>query len=100
MEGGAAPEDSRHAPHPALPTDSVRASLDWVLERLAGAGMQPVAVPQHTALLQQAGLHCVRVVCPGLLPMTFGHVNRRLALTRLDHGLRAQAASLPPHPFM
>ena len=100
LQGGDAAEDPRYAPGFGPPSDSVRASLAWLLERLAGASLRPIAVPQHTAQLRQAGLHCVKVVCPGLSPMTFGHRNRRLASARLDAATQRRAASLPPHPFM
>lgn len=100
LQGGEAAEHPCYAPDFAPPADSVRGSLAWMLERLASAGLRPIAVPQHTAQLRQAGLHCVKVVCPGLLPMTFGHLNRRLVLPRLDEATQRQAAGLPPHPFM
>lgn len=80
---------------------SVGASLDAVVRALGAAGLSPIAVPQPAPLLRQAGLHCVKIVCPGLLPMTFGHRHRRLSLPRLgDQAAQQAAASLPPHPFM
>jgi ribosomal protein S12 methylthiotransferase accessory factor len=100
LQGGVAADAVRHREAPAA-VDSVAASLAWVVQSLAAAGLSPIAVPQPASLLKQAGLHCVKVVCPGLLPMTFGHRHRRLALPRLgDLAAQQRAAMLPPHPFM
>ncbi|MFJ6486406.1 TOMM precursor leader peptide-binding protein [Streptomyces sp. NPDC091682] len=79
--------------------------------RLARAGLEVIAVDQtEPGLREQFGLHCVKVIVPGALPMTFGHVNRRtLGLPRLlevPHrlgrtGRPAHHGELPlhPHPF-
>ncbi|CAM5295870.1 Putative thiopeptide-lantipeptide biosynthesis protein OS=Streptomyces glaucescens OX=1907 GN=SGLAU_00750 PE=4 SV=1 [Streptomyces glaucescens] len=56
------------------------------------------------------GLHCAKVIVPGTLPMTFGHVNRRTAgldrLLQVPHRLgravrspRREELPLYPHPF-
>lgn len=62
--------------------------------------------PEH----QPCGLRCVKVLMPGLLPMTFGQHNRRVTdLERLyqlpcelgyqDHPLTAAEVNPHPHPF-
>lgn len=80
---------------------SVRASLEWVLARLRAAGLRAIAVEQRVPSLEGPGLKCVKMICPGLLPMTFGHVNRRPTLARIgDAAALAAAAARPPHPFM
>ncbi|MFJ2751128.1 TOMM precursor leader peptide-binding protein [Streptomyces sp. NPDC087297] len=85
--------------------------LTGTVERLARAGLEVITVDQsEPGLRDRFGLHCVKAVVPGALPMTFGHVNRRtLGLTRLldvPHRLRrtprpARHEELPlhPHPF-
>jgi ribosomal protein S12 methylthiotransferase accessory factor len=69
-----------------------------------------IVVNQTTPELQRNGLHCVKVLIPGMLPMTFGHHLRRLeGLERVlqvpvDLGyasrtLTRQQLNLHPHPF-
>jgi ribosomal protein S12 methylthiotransferase accessory factor len=100
LQGPASADDYRLQQAPSG-LDSVGASLAWLVQRLGQSGLMPISVPQPVPMLQQAGLHCVKVVCPGLLPMTFGHRHRRLSLSRLgDQAAQQQAAALPPHPFM
>ncbi|KOU22469.1 hypothetical protein ADK51_20320 [Streptomyces sp. WM6368] len=85
--------------------------LTGTVERLARAGLEVITVDQsEPGLRDRFGLHCVKAVVPGALPMTFGHVNRRtLGLTRLldvPHRLgrtprpaRLEELPLHPHPF-
>lgn len=86
----------------------LRADLATALDGMATAGLEVIAVDQTRPELARAGLHCVRVVVPGLLPMTFGHRNRRtdglprLRSTSLPYpsGRAAEAIDdAPPHPF-
>ncbi|MCC3371565.1 TOMM precursor leader peptide-binding protein [Cohnella sp. REN36] len=88
-------------------TEELRA----VLQRLAACGLEAIAVRQSTEEVRRNGLHCVKMIVPGLLPMTFGHSMRRLAdLPRLRSvpsslGYSAdpldEAAVNPyPHPFL
>ncbi|MFF3677496.1 TOMM precursor leader peptide-binding protein [Streptomyces sp. NPDC002120] len=85
--------------------------LTLTVERLARAGLEVITVDQsEPGLREWFGLHCVKAVVPGALPMTFGHVNRRtLGLPRLldvPHRLgrtgrpaRHEELPLHPHPF-
>ncbi|MEQ4715024.1 TOMM precursor leader peptide-binding protein [Nonomuraea sp. B19D2] len=87
----------------------LRADLDVAVGGLREAGMDVLVVDQTMPELRRNGLTCVRVLVPGLVPMTFGHRNRRTRrLPRLTEG-----AGLPypgrlepdeevgcvPHPF-
>ncbi|WP_327027903.1 TOMM precursor leader peptide-binding protein [Micromonospora sp. NBC_01740] len=75
------------------------------------AGVEPVVVDQSIPELRQAlGLHAAKVVVPGTLPMTFGHLNRRTrglprlltvpaVLGRLPGRPRYEDLALHPHPF-
>ncbi|SFR06415.1 ribosomal protein S12 methylthiotransferase accessory factor [Lentzea waywayandensis] len=69
--------------------------LDHYTEDLKAKGLELIAVDQsdpHTA--NTLGLHSAKVIVPGTLPMTFGHLHRRTrGLPRLD----LQAGH--PHPF-
>ncbi|HLI05741.1 MAG TPA: TOMM precursor leader peptide-binding protein [Ktedonobacteraceae bacterium] len=92
-------------PSPDLTQDLMRA-----VERVLARGYDVVVVNQTAPELQATGLHCVRVLVPGLVPMAFGHDFRRLygieRLYRLpvelgysDHVLSEAELNPYPHPF-
>ncbi|MET9886130.1 TOMM precursor leader peptide-binding protein [Streptomyces sp. NPDC006430] len=95
---------------PAPVADLTRLLTDTVA-RLAAEELEVVAVTQdEPGIRDRLGLHCAKVIVPGTLPMTFGHVNRRtLGLSRLlevPHQLGRTAGPLRhdelplyPHPF-
>ena len=81
-----------------------------VLRRLSSHGLDVVVVDQTTPEHRAGGLHCVKVIVPGTLPMTFGHANRRVhGLPRLFavpallgyrlQSLAPQDVNPHPHPF-
>ncbi|GGN08463.1 hypothetical protein GCM10011609_55150 [Lentzea pudingi] len=85
-------------PLQALPDQRTHTDLRELLDRytqdLAAKDLELIAVDQsdpHT--VNTLGLHSAKVVVPGTLPMTFGHLHRRTGLPRLN--LRAGH----PHPF-
>lgn len=70
-----------------------------------------IVVEQTTAELREIGLHCVKAIIPGMLPMTFGHHLRRTqGLDRvlqvpMELGFARQPLSYDdlnphPHPFL
>jgi ribosomal protein S12 methylthiotransferase accessory factor len=84
----------------------LRATVDRYLAR----GHDVVVVDQTTPEHRVAGLSCVKVLVPGLLPMTFGHWARRVdGLPRLlaapqslgytERRLRPDEVNPHPHPF-
>ncbi|MER7755338.1 TOMM precursor leader peptide-binding protein [Kitasatospora sp. NPDC097643] len=87
------------------------ALLRRTVDRLAAEGLEVVTVAQdEPGVRDRLGLHAVKVLVPGTLPMTFGHVNRRtLGLPRLlevphrlgrtPRPLRHADLALHPHPF-
>jgi ribosomal protein S12 methylthiotransferase accessory factor len=87
----------------------LRADLDTAVDGFLAAGIDVLVVDQTMPELTRNGLHCVRVLAPGLVPMTFGHANRRTCgLPRLTEGVGIPYRSqLPPgeeigcipHPF-
>jgi len=93
-------------------TDStdLRDDLAVAVEGVLGAGMDVLVVDQTMPELERSGLVCVKVLVPGMLPMTFGHCNRRTEhlprLTqdgRLPYDGAVAVGDLPlgavPHPF-
>ncbi|WP_030343482.1 TOMM precursor leader peptide-binding protein [Streptomyces sp. NRRL S-1022] len=96
------------APEPV--TDLTRL-LDRTVERLAAGGLEVIAVTQdEPGVRERLGLRCAKVIVPGTLPMTFGHVNRRTAgldrllevprrLGRTTRSPHHDELPLHPHPF-
>ena len=95
---------------PAPVTDLTRA-LTGLVGHLAEIGLQTVAVDQTDRWIEsRLGLHAAKVIVPGTLPMSFGHVHHRtLNLPRLVEvparlgraraGLRHADLPRHPHPF-
>ena len=88
----------------------LRDDLAEAVDRMISGGMDVVVVDQTSPLHEAAGLHCVKVIAPGSLSMTFGHRNRRTTglprLREVPHRLGyaphllADADINPhPHPF-
>lgn len=84
--------------------------LKEILDTFRNRGLEVIVVDQTAPELAKNGLHCVKVLIPGMLPMTFGHHLTRL--TGLDRVLNVPAeigyAGRPltfeelnqkPHPF-
>jgi ribosomal protein S12 methylthiotransferase accessory factor len=92
-------------------TDStdLRDDLAVAIDGIARAEMDVLVVDQTMPELKRSGLSCVKVLVPGMLPMTFGHRNRRTEhLPRLtDDGRLPYDSAAPlaepvgalPHPF-
>lgn len=92
------------------PTTDLRADLQLLVDAVAAAGFDTVAVDQTMAVQRSLGLHTVSVITPGLVPVDFGWARQRArsmerTLTaRHDAGLDQQplaAADLTraPHPL-
>ncbi|GAA1941088.1 TOMM precursor leader peptide-binding protein [Kitasatospora viridis] len=85
----------------------LRDDLTEAVDRMLAGGMDVVVVNQTSPLHEAADLHCVKVIAPGALSMTFGHRNRRTTGLprllevphRLGHAARPLTeADLNPHP--
>ncbi|MFJ1745733.1 TOMM precursor leader peptide-binding protein [Streptomyces sp. NPDC088116] len=87
----------------------LRADLYTAVAGILDRGLDVLVVDQTMPELARNGLSCVRVLVPGLIPMTFGHRNRRTrGLPRLTDGTGVPYRSLlapgreigaVPHPF-
>lgn len=96
---------------PRLPTGDVALALRLLLERTHALGMDAVVVDQSAPELVDAlGVHAVKVLVPGTVPLTFGHRQRRtVGIPRLASGASILEGALPwdddprpnpvPHPF-
>ena len=91
------------------PAADLLAALRHVTGRYLDEGLDVVVVDQTAREQEAVGLTSVKVLIPGLLPMTFGHRNRRVDLPRLRElpvrlGHRAEPLARGeinpyPHPF-
>jgi ribosomal protein S12 methylthiotransferase accessory factor len=84
--------------------------LAAAVRRLDRHGLDVIVVDQTTPEHRTGGFHCVKVIVPGTLSMTFGHHNRRThELSRLyvvprllgyrDRDLKPDEINTHPHPF-
>jgi ribosomal protein S12 methylthiotransferase accessory factor len=84
-------------------SESWAARSGRLVDAVAGAGLDAIAVDQTTPEQAALGLAAARVLVPGALPMTFGHGARRLAgadrLTRRLEAAGADGVNPWPHPF-
>ncbi|MFJ5292938.1 TOMM precursor leader peptide-binding protein [Streptomyces sp. NPDC088348] len=113
--GGRPPQERRNlrelAERYAWPRHTdLRADLDELVGRFAATGLEAIVVDQTTPVHTASGLSCVKVLVPGLLPMTFGHHLRRITgldrvltvshrLGRSARPLRPEEVNPYPHPF-
>ncbi|MFC0215782.1 TOMM precursor leader peptide-binding protein [Paenibacillus chartarius] len=84
--------------------------LKEVLQAFRRLGLDVIVVDQTTPELRRNRLHCVKVLIPGMLPMTFGyHLTRLTGLKRVldvpaklgyvKQPLREDQLNSHPHPF-
>jgi ribosomal protein S12 methylthiotransferase accessory factor len=92
---------------PSVATPTAAGDLAVVVGRLAAAGYEAVAVDLTTDEALRAGLRVVKVIVPGLMPLSFVHRARFLAHPRLyqaparmGHPTHDEAGLNPwPQPF-
>jgi ribosomal protein S12 methylthiotransferase accessory factor len=98
-------EFKRKAKHADLTDD-----LKDILQAFRTLNLDVIVVDQTTPEIRRNGLYCVRVLIPGMLPMTFGHhLTRLTGLERvfrvpMELGYAKQPLTLEqlnphPHPF-
>ncbi|MFJ8530218.1 TOMM precursor leader peptide-binding protein [Bacillus sp. NPDC094106] len=84
--------------------------LRHLLDRLHQSGLEVIVIDQTVPLIEKNGLSCVKVLIPGMLPMTFGHhLTRTTGLQRAltvpmklgytDEPLTFKQLNQHPHPF-
>ncbi|MBP0726647.1 TOMM precursor leader peptide-binding protein [Bacillus sp. RG28] len=95
-------ETKRHA--------DIKDDLQYVLQTLKQKNFDVIVVNQTSPEIKRNGLHCVKVIIPGMLPMTFGyHLTRLTGLERvlripMELGYRKTPLTYEqlnphPHPF-
>lgn len=93
------------------PVHDLDHALRELVAHFAGLGLDVLAVDQTDPIIRdQVGLHATKVIVPGTLPMTFGHVHHRTRglprlltvpyqLGRVPAPLRYEDLPIDPHPF-
>lgn len=100
----------RHVVAEAFQHSDLTDDLAEVVQRLRRHGLDVIVVNQTTPEHRAGGISCVKAIVPGMLPMTFGHDNRRIhGLPRLfevprllgyrDRTLLPEEINPHPHPF-
>jgi ribosomal protein S12 methylthiotransferase accessory factor len=95
---------------PLLAHKDLRDDLNVLINHYLTLGTDVIVVDQTAPECKADGLRCVKVLMPGMLPMTFGHRYRRTTgLPRLynvpyhlgyyDHPLTDAELNPHPHPF-
>lgn len=81
-----------------------------ILQALKNVNLDVIVIDQTTPEVKRNGLHCVKVLIPGMVPMTFGHHLKRVSglerILRVPMELGYKAEPLTrekinplPHPF-
>jgi ribosomal protein S12 methylthiotransferase accessory factor len=94
---------------PPLNTD-LKDDLQDILDRFRKLGLEVIVVDQTSPITKRNGLFCVKVLIPGMLPMTFGHhltrikgldrvLNVPVKLGFTKHPLTYEQLNPYPHPF-
>ncbi|WP_379968269.1 TOMM precursor leader peptide-binding protein [Ectobacillus sp. sgz5001026] len=84
--------------------------LENILQRFRQLNLEVIVIDQSTPEIKQNGLYCVKVLIPGMLPMTFGHhltrvkglervLNVPMKLGFTKHPLVYEQLNPYPHPF-
>jgi ribosomal protein S12 methylthiotransferase accessory factor len=95
---------------PPMSKSDLKEDLEYVIGILQQLNMDVLVVNQTTSELQRNNLHCVKVIIPGMLPMTFGHhLTRLTGLPRVleipkklgytKNTLKMEQLNPYPHPF-
>ncbi|MCZ8511839.1 TOMM precursor leader peptide-binding protein [Paenibacillus filicis] len=90
--------------------DDLTEDLKQVLQVFRSLQLEVIVIDQSSGETLRNGLHCVKVLIPGMLPMTFGHQLTRLAgldrvlevpmkLGYANHRLTPEELNPYPHPF-
>ncbi|MFB6521201.1 YcaO-like family protein [Streptomyces sp. NPDC056401] len=79
-----------------VPCSEPRDQLRWLVDRLAEAGAETIAVDITTSEARSVGFHSVRVLVPQLMPLSFVHRARYLGHPRLYSA--PTAMGLTGHP--
>jgi ribosomal protein S12 methylthiotransferase accessory factor len=85
--------------NPRVPHADLTDELKDVLQQFRRLNLDVIVIDQSTPETLRNRLHCVKVLIPGMLPMSFGH--HLVRLTGLERVLKVPITLNPfPHPFL
>ncbi|MBM4764789.1 TOMM precursor leader peptide-binding protein [Bacillus sp. B15-48] len=95
---------------PAPSNKDLKDDLQEILQKFRKLNLEVIVVDQTTPITKRNGLFCVKVLIPGMLPMTFGHhltrvkgftrvLNVPMQLGFMKEPLLYEQLNPHPHPF-
>ncbi|MFC0211398.1 TOMM precursor leader peptide-binding protein [Paenibacillus chartarius] len=110
LNGGRPPRSFREEFQPGPARMDLREDLTDFMEKMKRLELDVIVVDQTCPEIRRNGLHCVKVLIPGMVPITFGHrIRRTTGLPRLLHvpvelgyaerPLTVEQLNPYPHPF-
>ncbi|MBF7073482.1 TOMM precursor leader peptide-binding protein [Glaciecola sp. MH2013] len=75
---------------PSLYEKDLNKELHAQIEKTLKVASDVIVVKQSFDKMEEHGLHSVKVMAPGLMPVTFGHQHRRVSFPRLDSATKAK----------
>jgi ribosomal protein S12 methylthiotransferase accessory factor len=95
---------------PPISETDLTDDLQYLIQTCKNIGLDVIVINQTTTELERNDLHCVKVIIPGMLPMTFGHHLTRLTglprvlqipkkLGYVKSELSLDQLNPHPHPF-
>jgi ribosomal protein S12 methylthiotransferase accessory factor len=85
--------------NPRVPQADLTDELKDLLQQYRRLNVDVIVIDQSTPETLRNRLHCVKVLIPGMLPMSFGH--HLVRLTGLERVLKVPITLNPfPHPFL
>jgi ribosomal protein S12 methylthiotransferase accessory factor len=75
---------------PSIYQKDLNQELQTQISKTLDIANDVIVVKQSFEKMEDHGLHCVKVLAPGLMPVTFGHQHRRVSYPRLDSAAKAK----------
>ncbi len=86
--------ESHYPDRPGLSAPHDRnAALVRLIGEVLDTAQDVIVIDQGFDTMSELGFRCVKVLAPGLLPMTFGHQYRRISADRIRKALRLRGAA-------
>jgi ribosomal protein S12 methylthiotransferase accessory factor len=79
---------------PSMRERDVTRELEIQLGKVLEVAKDVILVVQDFAAMATVGVSCVKVLAPGLTPVTFGHQYRRFNMARLNHAARSRGRAV------
>jgi ribosomal protein S12 methylthiotransferase accessory factor len=98
LEGRKVSLDECRQACPSIREIDLTRELEMQIGKMLAVARDVIVVVQDFPAMTAMGLSCVRVLAPGLTPMTFGHQYRRFNFDRLNSAARSRGRVEPLSP--